>query len=119
MDLKKISSWDCFDWWWIIIKNIDLLTEYQTGLAARIGYPTEHLSSHYMDEVSNPMFATSIGLLYEGLRNIKPKIAAPKFNKLDVFNLDESMEEPVVEDEKVYAKRKIGLAERSIKDIPL
>ena len=58
-----------------------------------------------MDEVSNPMFATSIGLLYEGLRNIKPKIAAPKFNKLDVFNLDESMEEPVVEDEKVYAKK--------------
>lgn len=88
-----------------LLKNIDLLTEYQTGLAARIGYPTEHLSSHYMDEVSNPMFATSIGLLYEGLRNINPKIAAPKFNKLDVFNLDESMEEPIVEDEKVYAKK--------------
>ncbi|MEP7196392.1 MAG: cell division protein FtsA [Saprospiraceae bacterium] len=55
-----------------LLKNIDLLAEYRTGLASRIGIPTMHLSSQYQDEIKNPMFATSIGLLIEGLKKVKP-----------------------------------------------
>ena len=55
-----------------LLKNIDMLAEFKTGLSARIGVPTMHLSSHYQDEIKNPMFATSIGLLIEGFKNVKP-----------------------------------------------
>ncbi|MCC6814962.1 MAG: cell division protein FtsA [Saprospiraceae bacterium] len=55
-----------------LLKNIDLLAEYRTGLAARIGLPTMHLSSHYQDEIKNPMFATGVGLLIEGLKKVVP-----------------------------------------------
>ncbi len=54
-----------------LLKNIDLLAEYQTGLAARIGNPTEHLSSYYEKELSSPIFATCLGLLIEGMKTVQ------------------------------------------------
>jgi len=53
-----------------LLKNLDLLAEFQTGLSARIGHPTQYLSSHYMDEISNPMFATGVGLILEGFKKV-------------------------------------------------
>ncbi|MFN8281487.1 MAG: cell division protein FtsA [Saprospiraceae bacterium] len=60
-----------------LLKNMDMLAEFRTGLASRIGVPTMHLSSHYQDEINNPMFATSIGLLIEGLRQVQPTPRIP------------------------------------------
>ncbi len=54
------------------LKNIELLAEYQTGLAARIGAPTQNLASHYEDELAHPMYASAIGLLQEGLLRMAP-----------------------------------------------
>ena len=72
-----------------LLKNLELLAEYQTGLAARIGYPTEHLSSHYMDEVSNPMFSTSMGLVFEGMKKMAPIKTEPRKIVSEVFDLVE------------------------------
>lgn len=52
-----------------LLKNIELLAEYHTGLGTRIGLPTELLSSGYRDEVSSPIFATATGLLINALKN--------------------------------------------------
>lgn len=74
-----------------LLKNIDLLAEYRTGLAARIGFPTMHLSSQYQDEIKNPMFATSVGLLIEGLKKIVPSEKFTSRPKLSpVMDLEES-----------------------------
>lgn len=50
-----------------LLKHIDLLVEYHTGLPARIGLPVEHLAHGYEERLSSPIFATAIGLLLNGL----------------------------------------------------
>ena len=48
------------------MKHLIQLTEYVTGLNARIGFPNEHLSSGHIDELAKPMYSTCIGLILKG-----------------------------------------------------
>jgi cell division protein FtsA len=48
------------------LKHIVQLTEYITGLGARIGYPNEHLTGAQAEEFMNPMYSTCIGLILRG-----------------------------------------------------
>ncbi len=48
------------------LKNIIQLTEYVTGLGARLGYPNEHLAGGHAETLNNPMYATCIGLILRG-----------------------------------------------------
>jgi cell division protein FtsA len=48
------------------LKHIIQLTEYVTGLGARIGYPNEHLTGKLSEELMNPMYSTCIGLILRG-----------------------------------------------------
>ncbi len=48
------------------LKHLIQLTEYVTGLNARIGYPNEHLAPNHTDELTKPMYATCIGLILKG-----------------------------------------------------
>ncbi len=48
------------------LKHLMQLTEYTTGLNARIGLPNEHLSPNHIDELKKPMYATCIGLILKG-----------------------------------------------------
>ncbi|MBJ04820.1 MAG: cell division protein FtsA [Flavobacteriales bacterium] len=50
------------------LKHIKQLTEYITGMPTRIGYANEHLSKNTLEEISNPSFATSVGLVLRGLK---------------------------------------------------
>ncbi|MEO6190100.1 MAG: cell division protein FtsA [Saprospiraceae bacterium] len=89
-----------------LLKNIDMLAEYRTGLASRIGIPTMHLSSHYHDEIKNPMFATSIGLLIEGLKKVKPAERIPQSEKIgQVMDLQEDDMPEQVEMESMTAQK--------------
>ncbi len=45
------------------------LIEFVTGIDTRIGMPGEHLASGLVDEVNSPMYATSTGLVIEGLHS--------------------------------------------------
>jgi len=48
------------------LKNIIQLTEYVTGLGARIGYPNEHLAGAQSDTLMSPAYATCVGLILRG-----------------------------------------------------
>src|SRR5947209_1134094 len=48
------------------LKHLIQLTEYTTGLNARIGLPNEHLAANHIDELKKPMYATCIGLILKG-----------------------------------------------------
>jgi cell division protein FtsA len=48
------------------LKHLIQLTEYATGLNARIGYPNEHLAAGHIDELAKPMYSTCIGLILKG-----------------------------------------------------
>jgi cell division protein FtsA len=48
------------------LKHLIQLTEYVSGLNARIGYPNEHLAAGHIEELAKPMYATCIGLILKG-----------------------------------------------------
>lgn len=48
-----------------MMRHIQQLAEFKTGLEVRIGYPNEHLNKTQMKELSSPMFSTSIGIVIE------------------------------------------------------
>jgi len=48
------------------LKHLIQLTEYVTGLNARIGLPTEHLSGGHIEELARPTYSTCIGLILKG-----------------------------------------------------
>jgi cell division protein FtsA len=55
------------------LKHLIQLTEYVTGLNARIGYPNEHLASGHIDELTKPMYSTCIGLILKGYNDYENK----------------------------------------------
>jgi cell division protein FtsA len=48
------------------LKHLIQLTEYTTGLNARIGLPNEHLAPNHIEELKKPMYSTCIGLILKG-----------------------------------------------------
>jgi cell division protein FtsA len=48
------------------LKHLIQLTEYVTGLNARIGLPNEHLAPGHIDELAKPTYATCLGLILKG-----------------------------------------------------
>lgn len=66
------------------LKHLIQLTEYVTGLNARIGFPNEHLSGGHIDELAKPMYSTCIGLILKGYNDYenKNKQMAPNFTRL-------------------------------------
>ena len=68
------------------LKHLIQLTEYVTGLNARIGYPNEHLATNHTEDLKNPMYSTCIGLILKGYSDYehKRKEFMNKFRKVEV-----------------------------------
>lgn len=48
------------------LKHLIQLTEFVTGLNARIGFPNEHLAGGHIEELAKPTYSTCIGLIMKG-----------------------------------------------------
>jgi cell division protein FtsA len=48
------------------LKHLIQLTEYVTGLNARVGLPTEHLAAGHIEELAKPTYSTCLGLILKG-----------------------------------------------------
>lgn len=55
------------------LKHLIQLTEYVTGMNARIGFPNEHLAGGHIDELAKPMYSTCIGLILKGYNDYENK----------------------------------------------
>jgi cell division protein FtsA len=68
------------------LKHLIQLTEYTTGLNARIGLPNEHLAPNHIDELKKPMYATCLGLILKGYSDYehKNKQFTEAFKKVEV-----------------------------------
>lgn len=53
------------------LKHIIQLTEYVTGLGARIGFPNEHLAGSHTEQLMNPSYSTCIGLILRGYHDFE------------------------------------------------
>ena len=54
-----------------MMRHIQQLAEFKTGLEVRIGYPNEHLDQTEMKELSSPMFSTGIGIVIETIARME------------------------------------------------
>src|SRR6201995_3865300 len=68
------------------LKHLIQLTEYVTGLNARIGYPNEHLAPGHIEELAKPMYSTCLGLILKGYNDYenKRKQFEKDFKKVEV-----------------------------------
>jgi cell division ATPase FtsA len=55
------------------LKHLIQLTEYSTGLYARIGFPNGNLAANHIDELKKPMYSTCIGLILKGYSDYEHK----------------------------------------------
>tara|TARA_B100000963_G_scaffold90265_2_gene77768 strand:- start:1088 stop:2371 length:1284 start_codon:yes stop_codon:yes gene_type:complete len=53
------------------LKHLKQLVEYVTGMDTRIGLPNEHLAGNNNIEISNPTFATAVGLVMNSVEKTK------------------------------------------------
>jgi len=51
-----------------MLKHIEQLTQFITGMDTRIGYPNEHLAGNSAEEMTSPMYSTGIGLVLLGMQ---------------------------------------------------
>ena len=53
------------------LKHLKQLVEYVTGMDTRLGLPNEHLAGNNSIEISNPTFATAVGLVMNSMEKSK------------------------------------------------
>src|SRR6187401_1308391 len=68
------------------LKHLIQMTEYVTGLNARIGFPNEHLAGGHIEELAKPTYSTCIGLILKGYSDYEHhrKQFENNFKKVDV-----------------------------------
>lgn len=54
-----------------LLRHIDLLSEYHTGMHTRVGKPVEHLGHGYSAQLDSPVYSTAVGLLKNALDQLK------------------------------------------------
>jgi cell division protein FtsA len=79
-----------------LLRNLPQLVRFHTGLDVRIGYPNAHLASNTADEINQPMFATSLGLILKGYESLDTnETIKSKFTETNSDPEAEKKEEPV------------------------
>ncbi len=92
------------------LKHLIQLTEYVTGLNARIGLPNEHLAGGHIEELSKPAYATCIGLILKGYsdyeHNRKHFDSTMKRVEIpDMLKVEEVDDEPIPEPEMITPEK--------------
>lgn len=81
------------------LKHLKQLVEYITGMDTRIGYPNEHLAGDSDESLSSPQYATTVGLVMNGLKKLdkeksKEVVIQQNPNEKPVDNENVIVEEP-------------------------
>jgi len=50
-----------------MLRHLNQLVKFKTGMDVRIGFPGDKMAADSSDEINQPMFSTSVGLLLKGL----------------------------------------------------
>jgi len=84
------------------LKHLIQLTEYVTGMNARIGFPNEHLAAGHFEELSKPQYSTCIGLILKGY-----DVHENTLNTLQRYKDEEIVLEKFKEDEAVDSNMQV------------
>ncbi len=93
------------------------MTEYITGLNARIGFPTEHLTAGHIEELAKPTYSTCIGLILKGYSDYEHnrkqfeqshiKVDVPEALKKAEVVAETMATEEIMQEEKVRNRKSI------------
>lgn len=64
--LDKLSAGIVLTGGGALLKHLPQLVRFHTGMDVRLGYPNEYLAADYNEEINQPQYATSTGLLLKG-----------------------------------------------------
>ncbi len=96
------------------LKHLIQLTEYVTGLNARIGLPNEHLAPGHQEDLSKPTYSTCIGLILKGLDDYENN--RQEFSKnymlAELVETTESVEEELIVEESVPTQAGLTVTNR-------
>lgn len=53
-----------------LLKHLPQLIKFKTGLDTKIGYPIESLEAEMEEDINQPMYATSVGLILKGAHHL-------------------------------------------------
>jgi cell division protein FtsA len=108
------------------LKHLIQLTEYATGLPARIGFPNEHLAAGHIEELAKPTYSTCIGLILKGYDDYEhnrkqfekdyKKVDVPDTLKKAIEDEENKIEIEEVSPEKVKQRRGLNNFWGKIKD---
>jgi len=98
-----------------MLKHLNQLVKFKTGMDVRLGFPGEMMAADSADEINQPMFSTSVGLLLKGLEYYKEKKEEMKIQK-PLENEDLEPEEELEEDKKVRKGMKGGKILENLKN---
>ena len=87
-----------------MLKHLNQLVKFKTGMDVRIGFPGEMMAANSSDDINQPMFSTSVGLLLKGLEYYHEKK-----EEIKIKEPEESEEEEVTEDELEDKKARKGM----------
>jgi len=97
------------------LKHLIQLTEYTTGLNARIGYPNEHLAPGHIEELAKPTYSTCIGLILKGYSDYEHnrkqfetkhvRVEVPETLRRQETFATEEIEEEMIREEKVRNRK--------------
>jgi cell division protein FtsA len=83
--LDKLSAGIVFTGGGALLRHLPQLVKFRTGLDVRIGYPVEQLAAESIEEVNQPMYSTSVGLLlkgYDNKQNLKDTNIVPQTDEV-------------------------------------
>lgn len=64
-----------------MLKNLPQLVKYKTAMDVRIGLPNVHLTGKAREEINQPMYATSVGLIMKGLEYLEENKMQVRFGE--------------------------------------
>ena len=75
------------------LKHLKQLVEYITGMDTRVGYPNEHLAGDSDKEITSPLFATSVGLVMDGLQRIDKQLLEDNLDETSINDVSVELNE--------------------------
>ncbi len=102
-----------------MLKHLPQLMKFKTAMDVRIGLPNEHLTGSARNEINQPMYATSVGLIMRGfdyLETYKKSFNSGKIEEYTRRKSDKTREEKEEEEkvvpEVVQAEEKASLTDK-------
>jgi cell division protein FtsA len=103
-----------------MLKHLPQLMKFKTAMDVRIGLPNEHLAGSAKNEINQPMYATSVGLIMRGFdyletyrktfnAGIKEEYVRPKEKVIDKEEKSQVAPEIIREEEKTPLTEKIKI----------